>query len=82
MAPHSSILENPTDGGAWWAAVHGVAKSWTRLKRLSSSSRKTYRNDIIKKGHLHLLSLAGFFYFITLQDFSFTLQYHLKGLLC
>ena len=26
------------DGGAWWAAVHGVAKSRTRLKRLSSSS--------------------------------------------
>ena len=24
-------LENPTDGGAWWAAVHGVAKSRTRL---------------------------------------------------
>ena len=23
--------ENPMDGGAWWAAVHGVAKSWTRL---------------------------------------------------
>ena len=23
------------DGGAWWAAVHRVAKSWTRLKRLS-----------------------------------------------
>ena len=34
-----SCLENPTDGGAWWAAVHGVAKSRTRLKRLSSSSR-------------------------------------------
>ena len=44
MATHSSILgegsgtplqhsclENPMDGGAWWAAVHGVAKSWTRL---------------------------------------------------
>ena len=27
------------DGGTWWAAVHGVAKSRTRLKRLSSSSR-------------------------------------------
>ena len=27
------------DGGAWWAAVHRVAKSRTRLKRLSSSSR-------------------------------------------
>ena len=26
-----SGLENPTDGGAWWAAVHGVAKSRTRL---------------------------------------------------
>ena len=26
------------DGAAWWAAVYGVAQSWTRLKRLSSSS--------------------------------------------
>ena len=26
-----SCLENPMDGGAWWAAVHGVARSWTRL---------------------------------------------------
>ena len=26
-----SCLENPMDGGAWWAAVHGVAKSWTQL---------------------------------------------------
>ena len=26
-----SCLENPMDGGAWWAAVHGVAKSWKRL---------------------------------------------------
>ena len=33
-----SCLENPMDG-AWWAAVHGVLKSQTRLKRLSSSSR-------------------------------------------
>ena len=33
MATHSSIsgLENPMDRGAWWAAVHGVAESWTRL---------------------------------------------------
>ena len=34
-----SCLENPRDGGAWWAAVYGVAQSRTRLKRLSSSSR-------------------------------------------
>ena len=26
-----SCLENPMDGGAQWAALHGVAKSWTRL---------------------------------------------------
>ena len=33
-----SCLENPRDGGAWWAVVYGVAQSRTRLKRLSSSS--------------------------------------------
>ena len=33
-----SCLKNPMDGGAWWAAVYGVAQSQTRLKRLSSSS--------------------------------------------
>ena len=33
-----SCLENPRDGGAWWAAVYGVAQNLTRLKRLSSSS--------------------------------------------
>ena len=33
-----SCLKNPRDGGAWWAAVYGVAQGRTRLKRLSSSS--------------------------------------------
>ena len=33
-----SCLENPRDGGAWWAAVYAVALSQTRLKRLSSSN--------------------------------------------
>ena len=33
---HCSCLENPRDGGAWWAAVSGVIQSQTRLKRLSS----------------------------------------------
>ena len=36
-----SCLENPMDGVAWWAAVHGVAKSQTRLKRFCSSSTHT-----------------------------------------
>ena len=35
-----SCLENPRAGGAWWAAVYGVAQSRTRLKRLSSSSSR------------------------------------------
>ena len=34
MATHSS-LENPMDGGAWWAAVHGVARSQTQLSDFS-----------------------------------------------
>ena len=40
MAPplQYSCLENPMDGGAWNAAVHGVAEGQTRLKPLSSSS--------------------------------------------
>ena len=34
--PQCSCLENPRDGGAWWAAIYGVAQSWTPLKRLCS----------------------------------------------
>ena len=33
-----SCLENPRDGGAWWAAVYGVAQSRTQLKRLSAAA--------------------------------------------
>ena len=46
-----SCLENPRDGGAWWAAVYGVAQSRTRLKQLSSSSssRSSWRQRVIVK---------------------------------
>ena len=37
-----SCLENPRDGGAWWAAIYGVTKSRTRLKQLSSSSSRCW----------------------------------------
>ena len=47
-----SCLENPRDGGAWWAAVYGVAQSRTRLKRLSSSSSSSSSSSIIS---YHLL---------------------------
>ena len=43
-----SCLENPRDGGAWWAAVSGVAQSRTRLKRLSNSSSRTKGKKIRK----------------------------------
>ena len=33
-----SCLENPRDGGAWWASIYGVTQSRTQLKRLSNSS--------------------------------------------
>ena len=33
-----SCLQNPMDGGAWWATVHGVTKSWTRLSDLTNFS--------------------------------------------
>ena len=33
-----SYLENPMDGGTWWAAVHGVVKSWTRLSHFPLTS--------------------------------------------
>ena len=53
-----SCLENPRDGGAWWAAFYGVTQSRTRLKRLSCSSRQV----ILRKG-----KKAGGF---TLPDFK------------
>ena len=42
-----SCLENSRNGGAWWAAVYGVAQSRTRLKRLSSS-RSFFEMKILK----------------------------------
>ena len=35
-------LENPMDRGAWWATVHGITKSGTQLKQLSSSTHIYY----------------------------------------
>ena len=45
MATHSiqySGLENHMDRGAWWATVHGVAKSWTRLSNFTSLHMSVY----------------------------------------
>ena len=41
-----SCLENPRDGGAWWAAFYGVAQSRTRLRQLSSSSSSKLKGKV------------------------------------
>ena len=40
-----SCLENPRDGGIWWAAIYGVEQSWTQLKRLSSSISSSIKKE-------------------------------------
>ena len=50
-----SCLENPRDRGAWWAAVYGVARSQTRLKRLSSSSSSKAEKDIHSENIMTLM---------------------------
>ena len=49
-----SCLENPRDGGAWWAAVSGVAQSQTQLKRLRSSSSSMSIESTMPSNHLIL----------------------------
>ena len=43
MATHSGIFARR----AWWATIHGVAKSWTRLKQLSSQGRNIYSGPVV-----------------------------------
>ena len=58
-----SCLENPRDGGAWWAAVYGVARSRTRLMGLSSSNVHSGKR---KSGVSFFLSF-NFLYYIRVQ---------------
>ena len=65
-----SCLENPRDGGAWWATVYGVAQSRTRLKRLSSSSSSTHAPN--PKALYYLLLLGNHkTEWLNLKHFSF-----------
>ena len=54
-----SCLENPRDGGAWWAAIYGVAQSRTRLKRLSSSSSSGRSLVFIELINFSFFSISG-----------------------
>ena len=72
-----SCLENPRDGGAWWAAIYGVAQSWTQLKRLSSSSSSsipTIVRNLLKQGKLRRVATCqGVFQGSGLPGFMFQL---------
>ena len=55
-----SCLENPMDGRTWWAAICGVAQSWTQLKRLSSSNSSILK-IYFPEPWVHILCLTLFF---------------------
>ena len=80
-----SCLENPKDGGAWWAAISGFAQSRTRLKRLSSSSSSSMSIELVMpSNHLilchPLLLLPSIFPSIT--DFSNESALHIRWPKC
>ena len=69
-----SCLENPRDGGAWWAAVYGVTQSRTRLKWLSSSrvwdSTKDNLNELL--GYARILFVLP--HWILISYFEYTMD--------
>jgi len=72
-----SCLENPKDGGAWWAAVYGVAQSRTRLKWLSSSSSSIPQLGFIeKRTSLFLLYCISSVWFLWQVRFSWSYRVH------
>ena len=48
-----SCLEDPRDGGAWWAAIYGVTQSRTQLKQLSLSLSLAYQENMFRCALIH-----------------------------
>ena len=67
-------MENPRDSGIWWAAVYGIAQSWTRLKRLSSQElvmdREAWRAAVhgVAKSQTRLSDFTFIFHFHALEE--------------
>ena len=70
-----SCLKNPRDGGAWWAAVYGVAQSRTWLKRLGSSSSSIHK--YLLSCYLNRSNTEGnkAYYFCFWETFLFSVLY-------
>ena len=77
MVAYSSTLENSMDGGAWWATLHGVAKSQTRLSNFIGSLLSPEPSLVWLYLHLFPRSRTGswlsFFHFIPPNIFLFPL---------
>ena len=69
-----SCLENPRDGGAWWAAIYGVAQSRTWLTRLSSSSSSSYEIFAC----FYILKIAFDLFFLKFMGLHFSLMIHFE----
>jgi len=69
-----SCLENPRDGGVWWAAVSGVAQSRTRLKRLSSSSKASSLLPHLLPWRISFLFIFYKLHFSGFPPFSFVIS--------
>ena len=72
MAAYSSILavENPMDRGVWQAKVHGVTKSWTQIKQLSTHACHSLRTKI----YVYITHL--FVSFISQSQDIISISYH------
>ena len=66
-----SCLENPMDRGAWWATVHGVAKSWAQLSDWARACTHTHTCHFSHWLHYHPLLSRPLRYFSSLQESSF-----------
>ena len=75
-----SCLENPRDGGAWWAAVYGVTQSRTRLKWLSSSSSSSSSRDLLWK-YIVSIRFSKFFFIFWTHEWLRTLV-HCMNAMC